>query len=152
MVRKALRCSWFATALAAATLVGCHSGPFAPKERSTVITPAMRISAIQETATKADGSQSQAQISLTDQLASQIRTEPDPVVRRAIQSAVAEFRTPMAREILLAGLADNDPGVRVTCCMRLGERGETVAVAALRRVLETDEDLDVRIAAVDAMG
>ncbi|MEM9351766.1 MAG: HEAT repeat domain-containing protein [Planctomycetota bacterium] len=143
---------WLAVAVLAGTLAGCHSGPFAPKERTSIVTPHTRIAAIEETASKADGSQSEEQIDLTNRLAQQIQSESDPVVRRSIQRAIGEFRTPMARSVLLAGLQDTDPKVRITCCAKLGERGESMAVPALARVLQSDEEFDVRIAAVDALG
>jgi len=97
---------------------------------------------------------------ITDQLAQQIRTEPDPLVRLTIQETVAPFDSPLAQMIMLAGLNDTDRDVRIVCCRNLGERAaksdrdadKQNIVAQLRRVLEQDEDIDVRFAAVDALG
>jgi HEAT repeat protein len=82
----------------------------------------------------------------------QIRTEPDPIVRKAIQETVGEFETPMASAMLLAGLNDEDRDVKVTCARLLGKRKEPKAVEPLSKLVATESDLDVRLAAVDALG
>jgi HEAT repeat protein len=131
---------------------GCTTGPFAQKERTAIITPAMRIATIREAAARARDSDTTDQAKAVDELVTQIRTEHDPIVRKAIQEAVAEYQVPMARQVLIAGLKDDDLDVRLTCCYRLGDRGEPEAVPALRELLETDEKLDVKLAAADALG
>ena len=73
-------------------------------------------------------------------------------MREAIIRATAEFRTPLAYQILEAGLRDDNPQVRVACCQSLGTRGETRSVASLASALRDDEDKDVRLAAVEALG
>jgi HEAT repeat protein len=142
-------------ALGLATLVatsGCMSGPFTQKERTSIITPAMRIAAIREGAARARDTDSTEQAKTVEELVTQIRTERDPIVRKAIQEAIAEYDTPMARQVLIAGLKDEDLDVRLACCYRLGARGEPEAVPALRDLLENEEKLDVRLAAADALG
>lgn len=131
---------------------GCTTGPFAPKERTSIITPAMRIAAIREGTARARDTDSAAQAKSVDELVTQIRTERDPIVRKAIQESVAEYDVPMARQVLIAGLNDEDLDVRLTCCHCLGGRGEPEAVPALRKILESDDTLDVRLAAADALG
>ena len=141
--------------IALVTLVaaaGCTSGPFAQKERTSVITPAMRIAAIREGAARTHDADTAEQAKAVDELVTQIRTERDPIVRKAIQEAVAEYDVPMARQVLIAGLNDEDLDVRLACCYRLGTRGEPEAVPALRKILEDDGTLDVRLAAADALG
>ncbi|MCG8447968.1 MAG: HEAT repeat domain-containing protein [Pirellulales bacterium] len=132
--------------------IGCTTGPFAQKDQTSIITPAMRVAAVREIGASADQADSDEQLRLTEQLALQIRTEPDPLVRQAIQESIAEFSTPLAREVLIAGLQDDDIDVRITCCQRLGGRSDDSVVGALRAVLERDEELDVRLAAIDALG
>lgn len=135
-----------------AVLAGCSAWPFGKKEHTSIVTPAMRIATIREIGARANDADSQQQL-LVDQLAQQIRTEPDPLVRRAIQETVADFDSPLAQSILLAGLNDTDRDVRIACCRKLGERGELATVDALKQALQQDdEDIDVRLAAVDALG
>jgi len=141
--------------LAALSLIvatGCATWPFHAKERTSILTPGMRVSAIREMAARADEVDSLQQARLSEQLATQIRTEPDPLVRRAIQETIAEYSTPLAHEVLVAGLNDDDLDVRLACCLKLGERAEASSTEVLRRTLESDEELDVRLAAVDALG
>jgi len=132
--------------------VGCQAWPFGAKERTSILTPAMRIAAIQETGAQADGTDAAEQEQLVEQLAMQIRSETDPVVRRSIQQSVAKFRTPLAREVLLAGLNDENRDVRIVCCLSLVGQQNARVVEALGNVLESESDDDVRMAAVDALG
>ena len=138
--------------LVLAVSMGCAVWPFQQKERTSIITPGMRVAAVREMAARAEDADSAEQGRLTEQLATQIRTEPDPLVRQAIQETIAEYSTPLARDVLIAGLNDTDLDVRLACCRKLGERAELVAINPLRKVLESDEQLDVRLAAIDALG
>ena len=132
--------------------MGCTSWPLQKKERTSIITPSMRVAAIREIGLGAEKADSTEQQTLTEQLASQIRTEPDPLVRLAIQESIAEFSTPLARDVLIAGLQDADLDVQIACCDRLGGRSDESVINALAEVLEREKELDVRIAAIDAMG
>jgi HEAT repeat protein len=139
-------------------LAGCHSflgyrgWPYPEPERTTFHTPAMRIDTIRQFAGRADGTDSESQRELTDQLARQIQIEPDPLVRRAIVEAVAEFRTPLAQQIVEAGLNDENQAVRVASCQVLGTRAETLSVPSLARALRDEKQIDVRLAAAEALG
>ena len=138
--------------LIVSTVAGCSSLPFMDKERTSIITPGMRMAAVREIGPRADAADFAEQQRLCEQLALHIQTEPDPLVRQEIQNTVAEFTTPLAEKMLLAGLNDEDLDVRLTCCGRLGQRGDKAAVAPLQKILETDEELDARLAAIDALG
>ncbi|MCH2113785.1 MAG: HEAT repeat domain-containing protein [Pirellulales bacterium] len=131
---------------------GCTAWPFQERERTSIIIPAMRVAAVREIGLGAKQADNNEQVRLTEQLASQIRTEPDPLVRLAIQESIAQFSTPLARSVLIAGLNDQDMDVRIACCERLGGRSDPSVVSALRGVLEAKEELDVRLAAIDALG
>jgi HEAT repeat protein len=126
--------------------------PFPERERTTYNTPAMRVQAIGEFAMRSTGVDSPEQREITDQLARQMQVEPDPLVRQAVVDSIAEFRTPMAQQVLEAGLADENRAVRVACCHALGRRGETASVSSLANVLRTEKDIDVRLAAAEALG
>ena len=54
--------------------------------------------------------------------------------------------------MLVAGLSDEDVEVRLTCCYRLAERAEPETLAALKQAMNSDTELDVRLAAIDAIG
>jgi hypothetical protein len=146
-------------------LAGCQSiwrpqfWPFPERELTTYHTPAMRVDAVREFGTRSKGVDSPEQRQITDQLARQMQIEPDPLVRHAVVEAIAEFHTPMAQQVLEAGLADQDEAVRVACCKALGRRAEEgvanvgqTSVASLANVLRSDDDIDVRLAAAEALG
>jgi HEAT repeat protein len=126
--------------------------PFPERELTTYNTPSMRADALEQFAMRSTGVDSPEQRQITDQLARQMQIEPDPLVRRVVVKAIAEFRTPMAQQVLEAGLADENSMVRVACCQGLGRRGDANSVACLSNSLRTDEDIDVRLAAADALG
>jgi hypothetical protein len=131
---------------------GCQMWPFRHKELTSVITPAMRAASIREMAPRGQNATDAEQARMCEQLAQQIRTEPDPIVRKAIQETIAEFKAPLASAVLLAGLHDDDHDVRVACCRMLGKRKDVAAIDALSTAIREDTDLDVRLAAVDALG
>ena len=94
--------------------------PWQDQERTSIVTPRMRIAAIQEIGARAADVDAEEQQKLTEQLATQIQTEPDPLVRQAIQESVGQFSTPLSQDVLIAGLQDEDLDVRLTCCQMLG--------------------------------
>jgi HEAT repeat protein len=144
--------------LGTALLAGCQSlsrpqmWPFPERELTTYHTPSMRADALEQFAMRSTGVDSPEQREITDQLARQMQIEPDPLVRQAVVRAIAEFRTPMAQQVLEAGLSDEDMAVRVASCHALGRRGDAMSVAPLANSLRNDEDIDVRLAAADALG
>ncbi len=145
-------------ALLLVALGGCQSvwrptfWPFPERKLSTYHTPAMRVDAIHQFAMRSTGIDTPEQREITDQLARQIQVEPDPLVRQAVVATIAEFHTPMAQQVLEAGLSDENAAVRMTCCRTLGRRGEAVSVASLANALRNDKDVDVRLAATEALG
>jgi hypothetical protein len=133
--------------------------PFPEHDHSTFITPAMRASAIGEFGARASGVDSPEQRQLTDQLARQIQIEPDPLVRQAVIRAIAEYKTPLAQQVLEAGLADQDEMVRVVCCEEMAKRAADEefdpahgAIGSLAKALREDKNQNVRIAAAKALG
>jgi HEAT repeat protein len=157
MLRSRVRQSCLA-ACSLVALAGCQSflgyrgWPYPERDRTSFHTPAMRIDTVEQFASRSDGTDSAEQREYTDQLARQIQIEPDPLVREAILRATGEFRTPLAYQMLEAGLRDENSQVRAACCQSLGTRAESRAVSALANVLRDDEDKDVRLAAVEALG
>jgi len=144
-------------ALALVAVAGCTSIPWVPtpwqeQERTSIITPRMRIAAIQEMGARAGDADAEGRQRMTEQLATQIQTEPDPLVRQAIQESIGQMSTPLASHVLIAGLHDDDLDVRLTCCHLLGQQGDPSVISALSVALETDNALDVKLAAIDALG
>jgi hypothetical protein len=139
-------------------LAGCQSipmpnvWPFPERELTTYHTPSMRVDALEQYAMRSTGTDTPEQRAITDQLARQIQVEPDPLVRQAVVKAIAEFRTPMAQQVLEAGLQDEHTMVRVACCKALGRRADSESVQSLASTLRNDEDIDVRLAATEALG
>lgn len=135
-----------------AALSGCQLWPFKDNDRSSIITPDMRAASIREMGARADEATSAEQVAMCDELAKQIRTEPDPLVRRAIQETIAEMHAPLAPQVLVAGLNDDDRDVRTVCCRLLGQRKDEEAIKPLSRVVVADSEVEVRMAAIAALG
>lgn len=156
MIRSAaLKCSLAAGVLLVSgcqSFLGYRGWPFPEHDRTSFHTPTMRIDTVRQFASRADGTDSVEQRELTDQLARQIQIESDPLVREAIIAGAAEFRTPLAQQILVAGLGDDTASVRVECCKALGMRADESTVANLAQSLRGDKDIDVRLAAAEALG
>jgi HEAT repeat protein len=156
-----VRINCWPVALVLLALSGCSTWnryrpafwPFPERKLATTFhTPSMRVEAIREFAGRSTNVDSPEQRQLTDQLARQIQVEADPLVRQAIVAAMADFRTPMAQQVLEAGLSDENAAVRVTCCRALGQRGEAASVPSLANALHGDKDVDVRLEATEALG
>ena len=150
-----LRSSFLIASLALA-VTGCtvtpNMWPFRDNERTNYPTPAMRTDAIREFAARSNGLDTPEQQEIASQLARQIQVEPDPLVRGAIVETLARFNTPLASQVMIAGLHDADPIVRRKCCHGLGERGDPSAIEPLTRALREDDQMDVRVAATEALG
>lgn len=134
-------------------LTGCQLWPFHRHPvRTSYITPTKRIAAIEEIGQRAMGADARQQEAAANELARQLQTEPDPLVRESIMKTVAPLQAPMAERILVAGLKDEDSYVRQACCRLLGKRRDPGIVEALKNTLQNDEDMDVRLAATKALG
>jgi hypothetical protein len=147
-----LLAAWLAAAGGCASLSYPNFWPFPEYERTTYHTPSMRVDAVKQFAERSTHVDSPEQRKLTDQLARQIQIEPDPIVRLAVVQTVAEFKTPMAQQVLEAGLDDDDDAVRIACCQTLGNRGEATSIPKLTAVVRSDSTSDVRLAATAALG
>jgi HEAT repeat protein len=86
------------------------------------------------------------------ELATEIRQETDPRMRRQLLRSIAGLQSPLAMAVLVAGTNDTDLEVRRVACQCLGARGGADAVQELTRVANSDTDKDVQIAAIRALG
>ena len=140
-------------------LAGCQSGPsiagvnlFERSKPTAFQTPANRIVAIRDTAKQATGEDTPEQQQIVADLVRPLPHETDPLIRQARLETIAEFNTPLASQALLAGLEDNNPFVRISCCRKLADRKDPGAAAGLARLAQGDSDFDVRLAAAAALG
>jgi hypothetical protein len=157
--RSLVRRCWFA-ALLLAGVAGCQTiaehrptfWPFPERKLTTYHTPSMRVDAVNEFAMRSTGVDSPEQREITDQLVRQIQVEPDPLVRQAIVKVASDFRTPMAQQLIEAGLKDDNDAVRTECCRALARRADPASVPSLAAVLTTDKSPDVKMEATHALG
>lgn len=143
-----------------ALLVGCQAGgprmgglnPFYQEERTTFQTPRKRMQAIRQIAQRSTGEDTPEQQQIVRELISVLASENDPLIRQAALETVAQFNTTLSSQALLAGLSDQDTHVRQATCGILGKRQAPGSAAALSQLAKSDESLDVRLAAAQALG
>ncbi len=107
---------------------------------------------MKELVTAAESGSPEQQSQAAAELARQIQTETDENIRLHIVLAISQLDTPLAGEVLKAGLSDGNSDVRVACCNAWGKRGGSEAVSLLAETINRDTDLDVRLAAIRSLG
>jgi HEAT repeat protein len=130
------------------------SRPFRKTVEQTygIKTPADRVKELRKLAKGATRQPAAEQEANVARLADDFQRESDPWVRRETLRALAHFPQPSAGAVLVAALGDNDVETRRTACQALGVRGDDIAVRELARVVSSETNQDVRIAAVKALG
>lgn len=86
------------------------------------------------------------------ELAAAILAEHDPRVRGQIVSLAAGIRCAGAEGVCEGALADPDPTVRMAACRAWAERGGERGVKLLADTIDSEQDVDVRLEAVAALG
>jgi len=77
----------------------------------------------------------------------------EPVATRAvICRTLGELRDPLAREVLIKAVSDNEGLVRAQACRALGQVGRPEDATILSRVMTVDTLEDCRIAAIEGLG
>jgi len=149
-----LLASWMGCANSGQGHGSFHLWGFASSEKPVpgVKTPEQRIAELRAIAKQGPGKNPDEQQRISAELARQIQQEPDPALRKQILKTISIYPTPMASAVLTAGLSDNDFDVRVVCCAAWGSRGGPEAVQQLTRILSSDTNTDVRLAAAKALG
>ncbi|MBI1900285.1 MAG: HEAT repeat domain-containing protein [Planctomycetia bacterium] len=94
----------------------------------------------------------QEQESQSQQLAEAFGTERDALVRGSIALAAAHYPTAAAKTVLLAAIRDENAETRKAACLAWGRRGGPEGASVLSDVLEAEQDRDVRLVAVRALG
>jgi len=123
--------------------------PYLPPDYPT---PARRMAKMKELVATAESGSPEQQSQAAAELARQIQTETDEHIRLHIVLAISHLDTPLAAEVLKAGLNDGNADVRVACCNAWGKRGGAEAVSLLAETINRDTDLDVRLAAIRSLG
>lgn len=123
-----------------------------PEEAMHIKTPDDRIKELKQLAKTAKKKKPAEQQQIVDSLVKEFAQESDPISRRHILRTLTEYPQTAAGGQLIGALEDSDKETRRIACKCLGKRGGPRAVTELSRVLASDTDPDVRIAAVHALG
>jgi len=126
--------------------------PFEEPERTSYRTSAVRIEALRELADEAPKASPKHKQEVITQLVQQVKSEPDPVIRREIVRTLSHYHDPLVDSVVITALKDDDAAVRVMACQLVAERGGDDALAALAEVVNADSNMDVRLAAVRSLG
>ena len=140
-------------------LVGC-AGPLPWKDAKQIalekerygLTADQRIKELRQQAQEARNATPAAQAAFTKELVSTMLAEHDPRVRARIIGLAAEFNEDAARAICVGGLDDPDAMVRMAACDAWVEIGGSEAVRHLAHRYRSDDDIDVRLHALRAIG
>ncbi len=123
-----------------------------PEQVLNIKTPDDRVKELKQLAKTAKKKTPEDQERIVNELAKEIQQENDPFLRRQILHTLAVYPPPMAAAVITAGLSDSDTETRRMACKCLGIRGGKDSVQELTRVIASDTNLDVRLAAVRALG
>lgn len=127
-------------------------GPFAEKNTSGIKTPAERMEELREQAELGSSRTADQRAQFAAQCAQALAQENDPLVRSEMVRAIGTHGCPAAAQALRQAMLDPDPDVRAACCQAWGNHGGVEAVQMLSSMVTGDENLDVRMAAVKALG
>lgn len=141
-------------------LVGGCAGPLPWKDAKQVaieqerygLTADQRIKELRQQAQEARDAAPAAQAAFTRELVGSMLAEHDPRVRARILGLSAEFDDDSARAICVGGLDDPDVMVRMAACDAWVEIGGPEAVRHLAHRYRSDDDIDVRLHALRAIG
>ena len=89
---------------------------------------------------------------IANELGSLAKTERNPILRSSIVLTLAEMQDSTADRAILDRLQDDAAIVRRAACQAIAKRGGDAAVSELARVIQSDDDLDVRLTAAKEMG
>ena len=101
---------------------------------------------------RADDMSQAEQAEVARDLITALQNDLSPVYRGQVVRTLSLLTNPVASEGLQLALQDEDPDVRVEACKAWSRRGGPDAVPTLSRVVSTDTNLDVRVAATRELG
>ncbi|MCH5372361.1 MAG: HEAT repeat domain-containing protein [Planctomycetes bacterium] len=161
MIRSRHRSSiWLVLVFASVLLSGCVDGPFYSlwyrkqwlddeKFGPTLFT---RLEELENLRDEAGRMTEQQQAELARRLTHSVTEDASAVYRAEAARTLGSLRTNLAVEGLQKAAADQEKSVRIAACEAWGERGDHLAMEVLGRVLRSDQDLDVRMAAARELG
>jgi len=114
--------------------------------------PAKRVEVLRETAKKMSTLSQAEQQAKAEEYAATFQKEADPLIRAELLKAIATCGSPVAGETLKYGMQDPVRDVRITCCDAWAKHGGPLAVPQLSEATRKDASIDVRLAAVRALG
>lgn len=114
--------------------------------------PSKRIEQLRDTAGRIPSMTPAQQQTLAGELAEGYRNEADPLLRVELVRTIAKCGSPQAGETLQAAMRDSDGNVRVAACTGWAQHRGPQAVPALGEAIRKDADLEVRLAALRALG
>lgn len=149
-----------AGALVTVCLLGCTSSrfrlpdSFGRRSGPDVVdfeTLSQRIDSLRDLGKRAHSMSQPEQDKVSEQLVRVVQTETHPQVRVEAVRALGEFPTRTAFQGLTAASRDPRAEIRIETCHALARRGSDGALRVLTEVLNSDTDVDVRMAAVKGL-
>ncbi len=148
------------------TASGCHDGPlyalkhanpyYAMKEwredDDLGVTDHERRNQLMVLANSIDRLPANRQAYWATHLKKMIELDPNPEMRRLAISAAGRMQTASAIGMIEQGLQDDSIKVRMEACRALGNRRETKAATLLASTFGSETEIDVKHAALEAMG
>lgn len=123
-----------------------------PEQELGIKTPKDRIKELKQVANAIGDEPPGEQQRIVDVLTRELASERDPIVRRHILRTIAACPPASAETVLIGAMADPDAETRRTVCACLGMRGGKASIQELSRVLASETNDSVRLAAVKALG
>jgi HEAT repeat protein len=123
-----------------------------PEQELGIKTPKDRIKELKQLSKAIGDEPPGEQQRIVDVLTRELSAERDPIVRRHILRTIAACPPASAEAVLIGAMADPDAETRRTICVCLGQRGGKASIQELARVLSSETNGAVRIAAVKALG
>jgi len=147
------------TFLSGLCAIGC-AGPLPWKDAKQLavekerygLTADQRIKELRQQALDAQQAAPAVQAAFTKELVGSMLAEHDPRVRAKIIGIAANFDDDAARAICVGGLDDPDAMVRMAACDAWVDIGGSEAVRHLANRYRSDDDIDVRLYALRAIG
>jgi HEAT repeat protein len=87
------------------------------------------------------------QTRVVDLLVNIVRESPNTTLRYEAVLALGEFASPKTVQTLEYAAAAEEPDLRIAACKALSRQGGPAALGTVAKLVETDTDLDVRLAA-----
>lgn len=141
---------WMVLSVGMVSLAGCKSGPLARDSTAEVMpgpTFYQRMESLRELEQGIANRDSAEQQRATQQLSSLLREEENAMLRAQAVRVLGQISDPMVETALNLAESDVDPHVRQQVCEVRGKQRTREGVRALARIIENDNDIDVRISA-----